>query len=112
MEPHPDGSITIDNTQYIILPSDESGWTDDIIEQAYQKLATMSFEDFHDLLKPGLRALSTTREELGKYTMREVSRSMAVARLTRLKLPLCAASSPSSLPADPHVQSRAGSTRS
>jgi hypothetical protein len=27
----------------------------------------MSFEDFHDLLKPGLRALSTTREALAAY---------------------------------------------
>jgi hypothetical protein len=59
--------MIIDTTTYVVLPSDDSNWTDDIVETAYRELATMSFEDFHDLLKPGLRALSTTRDELGRY---------------------------------------------
>jgi len=42
-------------------------WTNDIREAAYRTLAAMSFEDFHDLLKPGLHALSTTREALAAY---------------------------------------------
>src|SRR5438045_2068840 len=60
-------SIIIDTTTYVVLPSDHSDWTDDIVETAYRRLATMSFEDFHDVLKPGLRALSTTREELRNF---------------------------------------------
>jgi len=67
MEKHPDGSVTVYLMKYIVLPSDESGWTDDIVEATYRTLATMSFEDFHDLLKPGLRLLSTTREALAAY---------------------------------------------
>src|SRR6266851_8367538 len=67
MEKHPDGGVTVYLMKYIVLPSDESGWTDDIVEATYRTLATMSFEDFHDLLKPGLRLLSTTREALAAY---------------------------------------------
>jgi len=67
IEKQSDGSMIIDTTTYVVLPSDDSNWTDDIVETAYRELATMSFEDFHDLLKPGLRALSTTRDELGRY---------------------------------------------
>jgi hypothetical protein len=66
-EEHSDGSITVDVTTYVVLPSDETHWTDDIVESAYRTLAAMSFEDFHDLLKPGLRALSTTREVIAAY---------------------------------------------
>src|SRR4051794_18903506 len=66
-EKQSDGSIIIDTTTYVVLSSDDSNWTDDIVETAYRRLATMSFEDFHDLLKSGLRALSTTRDELAKY---------------------------------------------
>src|SRR5260370_28204019 len=67
MVKHPDGSVTVYRMKYIVLPSDESSWTDDIVAAAYRTLATMSFEDFHDLLKPGLRLLSTTREALAAY---------------------------------------------
>jgi hypothetical protein len=67
IEKHPDSSVTVYLMKYIFLPSDEFDWTDDIVEAAYQTLATMSFEDFHDLLKPGFRALSTTREALADY---------------------------------------------
>jgi hypothetical protein len=66
-EEHPDGSITVDVTNYVVLPSNETRWTSDICEAAYRTLAAMSFEDFHDLLKPGLHALSTTREALADY---------------------------------------------
>jgi hypothetical protein len=67
IEKHPDGSATVDLMKYIVLPSDESSWTDDIVEVAYQTLATVAFENFPDLLKPGLRVLSTTREALVAY---------------------------------------------
>jgi hypothetical protein len=66
-EEHPDGSVTIDITKYIVLDSGESGWTDHILEDAYRVLAEMSFEDFHDLLKPGIRMFRTTREALAAY---------------------------------------------
>jgi hypothetical protein len=66
-EEHPDGSLTINLRGYIVLPADEARWTDDMVEAAYRILATMSFEDFHDLLKHGLRAFSTTREALAAY---------------------------------------------
>lgn len=64
---HPDGSVDIDATCYIVLPSDENSWTADILKTAYERLATRSFEDFDDLVKPGLLALGTTREALGAY---------------------------------------------
>jgi hypothetical protein len=67
IEEHSDSSVTVDLTKYIVLPSNESSWTEHILEDAYRILATMSFEDFHDLLKPGLRALSTTREAFAAY---------------------------------------------
>jgi hypothetical protein len=67
IEKHPDGSVTVDLTKYVVLPSNESSWSEHILEDAYRILAAMSFEDFHDLLKPGLRALSTTREALTAY---------------------------------------------
>jgi hypothetical protein len=67
IDKYPDGSATVDIMKYIVLPSDESSWTDDIVEAAYRTLATMSFEDFHDLLKPGLRLLGTTQEALATY---------------------------------------------
>jgi len=66
-EEHPDGSSTIDLRSYIVLPSDEAYWSDDMVEAAYRTLATMSLEDFHDLLKPILRALSTTQDALGRF---------------------------------------------
>jgi hypothetical protein len=64
---NPDGSVDIDPTCYIVLPSDENSWTADILKSAYGRPATRSFEDFDDLVRPGLRALSTTREALGAY---------------------------------------------
>jgi hypothetical protein len=67
MEKHPDGGVTVYLMKYVVLPADESGWTDDIVEAAYRTLATISFEDFHDLFKPGLRLLSTTQETLAAY---------------------------------------------
>jgi hypothetical protein len=63
----PDGGISIDLTIYVVLPADIKTWSDDIIETAYEMLSTVSFEDFHHLVRPGLRALSTTHEALGSY---------------------------------------------
>jgi hypothetical protein len=67
MKKHPDGGVTVDLMKYIILPSDEADWSDDIFEAAYRILVTISFEDYHDVLIPGLLALSTTQEALGIY---------------------------------------------
>ena len=67
VEKHPDGSVTIDQMEYIVLPEDETRWTNEIVEMACRTLTTMSFDDYHDLLKPGLRLLNTTRESLATY---------------------------------------------
>src|SRR5262249_8661492 len=64
---NPDGSVDVDPTYYIVLPSEENSWTADILKSAYGRLATRSFEDFNDLVRPGLRALSTTRAALGAF---------------------------------------------
>jgi hypothetical protein len=64
---HPDGSVLLDSISYIVLPSDESTWTDDLLKNAYCALAAQNFLDFDDLVKPALSMLSTTREALGVY---------------------------------------------
>jgi hypothetical protein len=61
------GSVSIDLTFYIVLPSNESAWTEDILKNAYDALATLSIEDFDDLVKPAFRSLCTTREGLAEY---------------------------------------------
>jgi hypothetical protein len=63
----PDGSVRVDMTSYITVPSDAASWTDELLEAAYAHLATMSFENFSDLIKPGFAAFCTTREALGTY---------------------------------------------
>ena len=67
MKKHPDGGATVNLMKYIILPSDEADWSDDILEAAYRILVKMSFDDYHGVLIPGLLALSTTQEALGLY---------------------------------------------
>lgn len=37
---HPDGSVSVDPTIYILLPLDESTWTSDILETVYKTLST------------------------------------------------------------------------
>ena len=64
---HPDGSVSVDMTKYIVLPSDADLWTSDILETAYEILATRSLADFADLVRPGLLALSTSRQALASY---------------------------------------------
>jgi hypothetical protein len=64
---HADGSVTVDIQTYITLPSDQSRWTDDIVATACDELAKLSWEDYHDLVKPGLNALRSTRQYLASY---------------------------------------------
>jgi hypothetical protein len=66
-EPMPNGSIRVDLTYYVFLPSDEAAWTEEVIEAAFARLATRSFDDFDALIRPGLNALSSTREMLRTY---------------------------------------------
>ena len=64
---HADGSVTVDMQTYITLPSDQSRWTDDIVGIACDELAKLSWEDYHDLVKPGVNALRSTRHNLASY---------------------------------------------
>jgi hypothetical protein len=64
---HADGSVTVDIQTYILLPSDQSHWTDDIVGTACDELANLSWEDYHDLVKPGVNALRSTRQNLARY---------------------------------------------
>jgi hypothetical protein len=64
---HADGSVTVDIQTYILLPSDQSRWTDDIVATACDALAKLSWEDYHDLVKPGVNALRSTRQNLCRY---------------------------------------------
>ena len=64
---HADGSVTVDIQTYITLPSDQSRWTDDIVATACDELAKLSWEDYHDLVKPGVNALRSTRQNLASY---------------------------------------------
>jgi hypothetical protein len=43
---HPDGSATIDQTFYIVLPSNDQDWTDETLNAAYDKFATLTLDDF------------------------------------------------------------------
>jgi hypothetical protein len=67
LERLPSGEITVDITDYIVLPADDATWTHDLVEAAYAHMSRMSFDDFDDLIKPGFRALCTTREALSSY---------------------------------------------
>jgi hypothetical protein len=63
----PDGSVLVDITKYIILPSNEASWTNDLIDAALARLSNMSVIDFDDLIRPGFYALRTTRARLQAY---------------------------------------------
>jgi len=63
----PNGGVIVDLTKYVVIPSDRSRWTEAIIKDAYSAFATLSLEDFHDLLKPILWALYMTKENLAVY---------------------------------------------
>ena len=67
LEVMPDGSICVDATRYIVLPSESSCWTQPQVEDAYACLAVMSFDDFHESIRVALRMLSTTAEPLRAY---------------------------------------------
>jgi hypothetical protein len=62
-----DGSVMVNIQTYITLPSDHSSWTDDIVGTACDELAKLSWEDYHDLVKPGVYALRSTRRNLASY---------------------------------------------
>jgi hypothetical protein len=63
----PSGEISIDVTHYIVLPSDDSTWSDDRVTAACGVMSTLSFDDFGDLIKPGFLAFHTTREALREF---------------------------------------------
>ena len=64
---HADGSVSVDATVYVVLPSDVSTWNADILEDAYTILATRSVTHFSELVRPVLLSLKTSHEALGAY---------------------------------------------
>jgi hypothetical protein len=62
-----DGGAMVDMQTYIILPSDHTNWTSEIISAACDELAKLSFEDYHDLIQPGIFALHSTKHGLAAY---------------------------------------------
>jgi hypothetical protein len=66
-EPLPSGGIRIDITHYVILPTDDSAWTDGLVAAAYEQMAMLSFDDFDNLIRPGLLALHTTHDAVREF---------------------------------------------
>jgi hypothetical protein len=67
VEQHPDGRVTVDQGIYIVLPLDHTDWTDEIVRAAYDEFAKLSFDDFHELLKPPIYGLGATQEAFAAY---------------------------------------------
>lgn len=67
VQDQPDGGALVDLTTYIVLPADETSWTDSIIAAAYQQFAKVPFEEFGPLVLPALYALSATKDALGEF---------------------------------------------
>jgi hypothetical protein len=67
VEQHPDGRVTVDQGVYIVLPLDHTDWTDEIVRAAYDEFAKLSFDDFHELLKPPIYGLGATQEAFAAY---------------------------------------------
>lgn len=67
LERLPSGEVIIDVRKYVVLPSNNTTWTADVIEAAYMQMSKLSFDDFDDLIQPGLRAFCTTQEALRSY---------------------------------------------
>jgi hypothetical protein len=59
-----DGGFRIDPIRYIALPSDVPSWTNDLVEAACTQLATVSFDDFDDQIKTGLKTFCTNKDSL------------------------------------------------
>src|SRR5262252_6694632 len=64
IEKHPDGRATIDQGVYIVLPSKDADWTDEILNAAYDQFAKIPLDDFHELLKPPIIGLGATKEAI------------------------------------------------
>jgi len=64
---HQDGSVTIDQGLYIVLPLDVTDWTDEIVRTAYDRFAKLSLDDFHDWVKPLIYGLGATRDAFAAY---------------------------------------------
>jgi hypothetical protein len=69
LERLPSGEITIDVTNYVVLPADHAAWTDEIVEAAYSEMTKMAVADFDPGIRPGFLALCTTRAALRDYCM-------------------------------------------
>jgi hypothetical protein len=62
-----EGLVMIDTKVYIILPSDHTRWTSDIISTACSQFANLSFEDYCESFQPGILALRCTKQSLADY---------------------------------------------
>jgi hypothetical protein len=67
VEKHPDGRWTVDRRLYIVLPSNYADWTDEIVNAAYDQLAKIPLDDFHELLRPPIVGLGATKEAFAAY---------------------------------------------
>jgi hypothetical protein len=67
VEPHPDGTVTIDREIYIVLPPNDANWTEGILAAAYDQLAKTPLDDFHEFVKPPIVALGATKEAIAAY---------------------------------------------
>ena len=67
LEKSPEGTIIVDVTKYVVLPADDTAWTDTHTKVVYQQMAEMSVDDFDALVKPGFWGFCTTREALKDY---------------------------------------------
>jgi hypothetical protein len=67
VERHPDGSVTIIDGLYIVLPSNDADWTDEIVNAAYDQFTKIRLDDFHELLKPPIVGLGATKEAFAAY---------------------------------------------
>lgn len=64
---NPDGTASIDNHRYIVLPSDPSLWTEAVLERAYAELASVAFDGYHEHLQPVVISLTVTKDDFGSY---------------------------------------------
>jgi hypothetical protein len=63
----PSGEVIIDTRRHVVLPSDTTTWTDEVIEAAYVKMSKTSFDDFDELIQPVFCTFCTTKEKLHSY---------------------------------------------
>lgn len=65
----PSGGILVDITKYVVLPADDTTWTDELLVAAYAEMSKMAFGAFDGLITPGFMAFHITREALREYCM-------------------------------------------